>query len=423
MGIYKLMTTSSRSLILRSVLLHHLLLVLLRLHKEIIGLACLGLEVIVGGQKQLVINSRFIKEHTSDGWSKLLSVCLVDGLVNMITNKVVSIVTLQGIELSNVDLRKLHFLWWHLMLLLWLHHHMLLLNHWLLLLTNHTLHATSILWHILVVTTSIVVVLLPLLVIVITFVVISLASITVLEVSSLLEVATASSSSEVSTSTSGLSITPEVLISILVEVATCLTIVTTLWSLRSIGVISTAILLLNKVDQLSHVVDVLVSICILSLILCLPEVHFQWLDLVWEQSSNLIEELDCLLGLFHTFIKYISNLIFWRLVTILSLFLNFVVFKFYGDYFTSLLKNLLNFILGSSKRDEFNIKVRFEHFLLVLLNLAALLQFALLLVDMGRDKNGLTVNLGLHVRVFQSFFGSFMVLETNETLTSFSLVH
>lgn len=296
----------------------------------------------------------------------------------------------------------------------------------LLLLTAHTWHTTSILLHILVVTTShlaiVVVILLPLLV-VITLVVSTLATFPVLEVSSLLEVAT-SSSSEVSTSTSGLSITPEVLISIILVVTLGLPIVITLHSLRSIGVISTTtVLLLHEVNQLSHVINVLVSICILSLILCLPEVHFQWLNLVREQSSHLIEQLDCLLSLFHTFVKYISNLIFRRLISIPSLFLDFVIFKFYGDDVTCLLKNFLNFILGGCQRDEFNVKVRFEHLLLVLLNLAALLQFTLLLVYMGRDKNGLTINLGLHVSVFQSFFGSLVVLETNETLTSFALVH
>jgi len=352
----------------------------------------------------------------------------VDGLVNVVTNEVVSVVTLQSVELTNVNLWKLHFLWRHLMLLLWLlHHHLLLLNHMLLLLTAHTWHATSILLHILVVTTShlaiVVVILLPLLVVIVTLVISTLATFTVLEVSSLLEVA-ASSSSEVSTSTSWLSITPEVLVSIILVVTLGLAIVISWHSLRSIGVISTtAVLLLHEVNQLSHVVDVLISICILSLVLCLPEVHFQWLHLFWEQSSHLIEKLDCLLGLFDAFVKYISNLIFGRLISILSLFLDFIILKFNGDDITSLLENFFDFILGGTKRDEFNVKVRFEHFLLVLLNLTALLQFTLLLIDMGRNKNGLTVDLGFHVSVFQSFFGSFMVLETNETLTSFALVH
>ena len=36
-------------------------------------------------------------------------------------------------------------------------------------------------------------------------------------------------------------------------------------------------------------------------------------------------------------------------------------------------ENILDVLLSGSERDEFNVKVRFEHLLLILLNLAALL--------------------------------------------------
>jgi hypothetical protein len=53
------------------------------------------LEVLVLGQKQLVIDSCFIKEHTSNGWSVLFTVRGMDSLVNVVTDEVVSVITLE----------------------------------------------------------------------------------------------------------------------------------------------------------------------------------------------------------------------------------------------------------------------------------------------------------------------------------------
>jgi hypothetical protein len=85
------------SIILRSLLLHcHLvLLVLLGLDEQLIGLASLSLEVLVLGQKQLVIDCCFIKEHTSNGWSVLFTVRSMNGLINVVTDEVVSVITLE----------------------------------------------------------------------------------------------------------------------------------------------------------------------------------------------------------------------------------------------------------------------------------------------------------------------------------------
>lgn len=326
-GSYKLLLSASdHSLILRSVLLHHsLLLVLLRLDEELIGLASLSLEVLVLGEEQLEINGRFIKEHTSDGGSEFLAIALVDSLVNVVTDKVVSVVALQFVELGNIDLRKLHFL---ALLLLLLHHHLLvgrLLDHLLLLLANLLLHGSEVLAWLLVVTTShlgVVVVVLSLLVVVVILVITLVTTITILEVSSLLEVATASSSSEVTTSASTTlaSVTStEVLITIILIITLGLAIVIAALH-SSIGVVTTtAVLLLHEVNQLSHIVDMLVSMCVLSFILSLPEVHFQRFHLFREKTSDLIEKLDCFLSLFDTFVKDVSDLIFWRLVSELSI--------------------------------------------------------------------------------------------------------
>lgn len=84
-------------IVLRSLLLHcHLvLLVLLCLDEQFIGLASLSLEVLVLGQEQLIIDCCFIKEHTSNGWSVLFTVRGMDGLINVVTDEVVSIITLE----------------------------------------------------------------------------------------------------------------------------------------------------------------------------------------------------------------------------------------------------------------------------------------------------------------------------------------
>ena len=111
--LYSLLVLRSRpriSLILRSLLLHgHLMLLfsLLSLDEHLISLTNFRLEVLIVGQQPLEINSGFIKEHTSDSGCILFSVSLVNSLVNVVTNEVTSIITLESIELSNINLRKL----------------------------------------------------------------------------------------------------------------------------------------------------------------------------------------------------------------------------------------------------------------------------------------------------------------------------
>jgi hypothetical protein len=71
------------------------LLVLFGLDEQLIGFASLTLEILVLGQKQLVVDCCFIKEHTSNGWSVLFTVRGMDSLVNVVTDEVVSVITLE----------------------------------------------------------------------------------------------------------------------------------------------------------------------------------------------------------------------------------------------------------------------------------------------------------------------------------------
>ena len=196
-------TDSSSLVLLWSLLLHlcclHSLcvLLLLGLQEQFVGFVCLGLEVLVLSEESLELNGRLVKEHTGDGWSELLSVSCMDGLVNVVTNEVISVITRQLFELSDVDWRKLHeslrssLLLDLLLLLLLLHHNLLLrwlLAHLLLTWLHVHLHV------VLVVASShgTIVVVLPSLVVVI-FVVALIATSVLLHISSSSSVATPAS--------------------------------------------------------------------------------------------------------------------------------------------------------------------------------------------------------------------------------------
>jgi hypothetical protein len=91
-------------------------------------------EVLVVGQEPLEVNDVFIKESTSDNWSEFISEYSLDGLVNVISNKGSSCITLKLIKLANVNLRqrqqllRCSSLLWKLLI----HVHLLLLSHWIL---------------------------------------------------------------------------------------------------------------------------------------------------------------------------------------------------------------------------------------------------------------------------------------------------
>ena len=91
-------------------------------------------EVLVVGQEPLEVNDVFIKESTSDNWSEFIAEYSLDGLVNVISNKGSSCITLKLIKLANVNLwQRQHLL--RCRRLLWKllsHVHLLLLSHWIL---------------------------------------------------------------------------------------------------------------------------------------------------------------------------------------------------------------------------------------------------------------------------------------------------
>lgn len=144
----------------------------------------------------------------------------------MVTNKVVSIITLKLVESRDINWRKLHhsfLLWWHLHLLLWNHD---LLNRWLLLV--HLLLVTHAHWHLLLVLLLLVVVSSHLTIVVVLLVILHfvllivvLVAITVLVVSFNASSATAMTSS-ITTSLLSLT-TSHILITIILVVTLGLT--------------------------------------------------------------------------------------------------------------------------------------------------------------------------------------------------------
>jgi len=88
-------------------------------------------EVLVVGQEPLEVNDVFIKESTSDNWSEFIAEYSLDGLVNVISNKGSSCITLKLIKLTDVNLRQRQHLlrwtswFWNLLI----HVHLLLLSH------------------------------------------------------------------------------------------------------------------------------------------------------------------------------------------------------------------------------------------------------------------------------------------------------
>lgn len=332
----------------------------------------------------------------------------MDRLVNVVTNEVISFITLQTVELGHVHWRKLHrgFLLRHLLLLLLLlHHHLLLrwllthlllwrlLTHLLLLIRHAHLHVLVLLLIVSHLTTVVVValVLLPVLV-----VIVLVATFTTVVV--LAHLIKASATSLMATAATSLesSATTLVLLTIIGIVATLsLTHEASLHSTTGTTLVSRLVLQLDHINELSYVINVLISDGILSLILGLPEVNLQWFALLGEQADDLIKKLNGLLGLLHALVQNVTYLVFWSLVTKI---VDFVVFEFDGDNWSSLFENLLDIVLGSGQWNVFDIKVRFKHLLLVLLNLTTLLQLTLFLVDMRRDEDSLTIELDLHVR-------------------------
>lgn len=70
------------------------LLFILALLEDCMSLSDLLLEVIGVSEQFLVVDGRFIQNHTSDGRSLLFTICLEDGWINVVTNEVITLLTL-----------------------------------------------------------------------------------------------------------------------------------------------------------------------------------------------------------------------------------------------------------------------------------------------------------------------------------------
>lgn len=366
------------SLIRRSLLLLHchlLFLALLGLNEHFVGLACLGLEVLVVGQQLLEINCLLVEKHTGDGWCIIFTVSLVDCLVNVVTNEVASVITLERVKLGNVHLRKLHrrgllLLLLHLHLLRW-HHH--LLSRWLLcwhlLLLLLLLLIVHTHWHLLllllllrlmilvVASSHLTTVVVPLVVLpVVVMLVVMLVSIAIWIVS-FLKVSATTTLTSTSSVLESLA-TTHVLVSIILIVTLIMTHIWTTVHTGWTSLVLRSILLFDGIDKFGHVIDVFISNCILSFVLGLPEVNSKWLDLIIEETHCFIEVLDSLLCFFDAVIENVADLVFSCFDT---KFVNLIVFKFDGNNFetvwSSSAEYFLNFLLRNTERNVFDVQV------------------------------------------------------------------
>lgn len=273
-----LATASSTSLVdLLSILLHFdLLLLLLALNEEVIGLTSFRYEVLVLSEQELEINGRLIKEHTSNGWGEFFTEGLHDWHVDVVTNEVVSFVSLKVVKVINVDLRESQGLLLHHHLLLGIldvHHLRLLLRHHVLWLVScgHLLILHHVLTHWLVwslLMTWVLIVLVP-----------------VLTVASVVWTSSASSSHASATSHAT---------SLVLVVTTHLSwlhlviVLLLLWSTHLESTLSNSLtlfaLILYEIDELSHIVSLLFISSLNQFIFCLPEIDFEWLLIVAEAS-------------------------------------------------------------------------------------------------------------------------------------------
>jgi len=70
-----------------------LLLLVLALNKKFVGLSGLGDEVLILGKQELEIDSCLIKKHTGNGWGKFFTEGLHNWHIDIVSNKVVSLIS------------------------------------------------------------------------------------------------------------------------------------------------------------------------------------------------------------------------------------------------------------------------------------------------------------------------------------------
>ena len=76
-------------------------------HVDVVGLVDLAHEESVVCEKLLRVNGGLVQEHSSDDSGNLVSIDLLDGGIDTVTDEVLSLFTLHVVEVGKVNLWKL----------------------------------------------------------------------------------------------------------------------------------------------------------------------------------------------------------------------------------------------------------------------------------------------------------------------------
>jgi len=80
-----------------------LLLVLETVHEENVSFVDLSPEVLGVTEQLLEVHGILIQKHTSDSWSVLFAISLLDHSINVVSNEVVPVWSTQLIQLRHID--------------------------------------------------------------------------------------------------------------------------------------------------------------------------------------------------------------------------------------------------------------------------------------------------------------------------------
>jgi len=74
------------------------------LNQELVSLIYSSSEVLAVGKKLSEVHNSFIKQSTSNDWSKFISEYCLNGFINVISHKGSSIISLKHIKLGDINL-------------------------------------------------------------------------------------------------------------------------------------------------------------------------------------------------------------------------------------------------------------------------------------------------------------------------------
>lgn len=258
-----------------------LLLLVLALNKKFVGLSGLGDEVLILRKQELEIDSCLIKKHTGNGWGKFFTEGLHNWHIDIVSNKVISLITHEGIKLGNIDLRKLQGVLLGLLLLLWRLLYWVHFTHWLLLSRHHWWLSWSHLRLVHTLTHHS----LGLLVLTVSLLLLWATSVILLVSTTVILSASSASSLESSVTTSAAA--SHVHLAVIHLTTLVLSIVWLLsthlhatWSIR----LTLFALRLDKIDELGDVISLFLVSCLLQIIFSLPEIDLKRLLVVTEAS-------------------------------------------------------------------------------------------------------------------------------------------